>query len=369
MSKIVIDAREYSTSTGRYISRLIQYLQADQTNSEHDYVILLTPSDMNAYQPSSPRFSKVACPYKEFTFGEQLGLLGLIKELRPDLVHFGATQQPIGYRGLSVTTMHDLTTARFRNPSKNQLAFRFKQQVYKGVIKYVAGRSAAILVPSEFVKQDIIKYTRVLADKITVTYEAADAIDDVPETVKLLVGKRFIMYVGRPMLHKNLGRLLDAFTILKAARPELFLVLAGKTDRLYEQYYAEVQQRGLADVLFTGYVSEGQLHWLYENCQAYIFPSLSEGFGLPGLEAMRHGAAVVSSKASCLPEIYGAAAEYFDPYDVNDIAAHIERVLHDPLLRRSLVAAGSRQVERYSWQRMTRQTLKVYNDVLQKPKF
>ena len=91
---------------------------------------------------------------------------------------------------------------------------------------------------------------------------------------------------------------------------------------------------------------------------------MSEGFGLPGLEAMQHGAPVVSSNATCLPEIYGDAAHYFDPADVNAIATAIAEVLSDEALRKQLIAAGKKQVATYSWQRMAEETLVVYDSVL-----
>ncbi len=366
MSRIVIDAREYTTTTGRYIFRLVQYLERlDATKpTGHQFVILLKPQDMGVYAFTNPHFSKVACPHKEYTFDEQLGLLGQIKDLRPDLVHFGMVQQPIGYRGLTVTTMHDLTTIRFRNPAKNLVVFSIKQQVYKGINKYIARKSAAIITPSGFVKGDIVTYAHVNPDKITVTYESADAIADSPEPIPGLVGKRFIMYLGRPLPHKNLGRLIDAFVELKKTHEDLYLVLAGKTDLLYERQYENVRKRAIPDVIFTGFVSEGQLRWLYENCTAYVFPSLSEGFGLPALEAMVHGAPVVSSNATCLPEIYGDAAHYFDPLDPGAIALAISEVIDDADLRRDLVTKGSRQAAKYSWARMAEQTLAVYNKVL-----
>ncbi|HEX8227396.1 MAG TPA: glycosyltransferase family 1 protein [Candidatus Saccharimonadales bacterium] len=366
MSKIVIDAREYTSTTGRYMFRLVQYLEKleNQDSSGHEYTILLKPKDMEVYPLYNPRFTKVACPHKEFTFDEQLGLLGQIKDLKPDLVHFGMVQQPIGYRGLTVTTMHDLTTVRFRNPAKNRLMFTAKQQVYKGVNQYVARKSAAILTPTHYVKQDIVNYTHISPDKVIVTHEAADLIPDTAEPVSAVAGKRFIMYLGRPLPHKNLGRLIDAFEKLKQTYPDLCLVLAGKTDPLYERHYSDVQRRRIPDVIFTGYVSEGQLRWLYENCQVYVFPALSEGFGLPGLEAMIHGAPVASSNATCLPEVYGEAAHYFDPLSVDDIARAVSDLLESPQIRSDMIEKGRAQAAKYSWQRMAEQTRSVYQSTL-----
>ena len=117
-------------------------------------------------------------------------------------------------------------------------------------------------------------------------------------------------------------------------------------------------------MLFTGFVEDQQLRWLYEHCRAYIFPSLSEGFGLPGLEAMRHNAPVVSSNATCLPEVHGPAAHYFDPRDTQDIADKIHDVLTDDALRKDLIAKGATQVTTFSWSRMAKQTLEVFERVL-----
>lgn len=364
MKKIVIDAREMRTSTGRYLERLLHYLQDADTDLGHRYIVLLKPKDMDSWEPKSKRFTKVACPYKKFTFAEQLGLLRQLRKLKPDLVHFGMTQQPILYFGKVVTTMHDLTTLRFNNPSKNRLVFGIKQKVYWWVNFIAARKSVAVITPSEYVKQDIAKALRINSRKITVTYEAGDQVDANPEPIDELVDKQFILYVGRPNPHKNLDKLVEAFSNLKQSHPDLHLVLAGKRDRLYKQLARSVKKAGTADVHFMGFVPDGQLRWLYENCQAYVFPSLSEGFGLPGLEAMSCGAPVVSSNATCLPEIYGEAAEYFDPLDVEDMAKAINKVLTKDDLRKRLIAGGKKQVAKYSWKRMADQTLAVYNSIL-----
>lgn len=360
--KVVIDAREWSTSTGRYISSLVY--QLEQIDSQYDYTILLYPKDMERYEPSNPCFTKVPCPYKEFTFAEQFGFKKQLNALAADLVHFGAVQQPVLYRGPVVTTMHDLTTVRFKNPSKNPLVFTLKQQVYKWVNKKVAHKSVVIITPTQFVEEDIVAFTGILPDKITVTHEAADAITDAPEVVAGLENSQFIMYVGRPTPHKNLERLIDAFADLQKTYPDLNLVLAGRTDANYRRVEHSVAQRGIKNIVFTDFVSDGQLRWLYEHTAAYVFPSLSEGFGLPGLEAMIHGAPVVSSNATCLPEVYGEAAHYFNPLDTTDMATKIGEVLNNQALRDELIAKGRQQAAAYSWRRMAVQTLDVYQKVL-----
>ncbi len=363
MARIVIDARELRTSTGRYVERLLNYLQ--KIDTENEYKIILKQSDFATWEPTNKNFKKVATSYKEFTFGEQLGFKKQIKNLKPDLVHFAMVQQPILYKGIVVTTMHDLTTVRFKNPSKNVMVFWAKQQIYKFVNWYVPRKSKAIITPTKFVKNDIAMFAKIKPNKITVTYEAADAITDKPEAVDTLRGKKFIFYIGRPTPHKNLDNLLGAFELLLEDNPELVLVLGGKKDVLYKRYDKKVKEMGLKNnVLFTGFVSEGQLRWLYQNCRVYVFPSLSEGFGLPGLEAMMHRAPVAASEATCLPEVYGDAAQYFNPQDKYDMARTINELLTNTRLRQQMTIAGRKKAEEYSWQRMAEQTLEVYKKTL-----
>jgi len=361
--KIVIDARELrATGTGTYLIHLLEELQ--HLDTEHKYLVLLKPKDIDSWKPTNRNFIKIPCRYKEFTFAEQLGLWKQLYKLKPDLVHFAMVQQPVLYQGKVVTTMHDLTTTRFRNPAKNWLVFTIKQQIYKLVNYWVAHKSQALITPSEFVKEDIARFASINSRKITVTYEAGDMITEQPEPFPELIDQQFIMYVGRPQPHKNLDRLVEAFGLLRQQNPALRLVMAGKKDVLYRRLEKGANAKGIKNILFTGFVSQGQLRWLYEHTAAYVFPSLSEGFGLPGLEAMMHGAPVVSSNATCLPEVYKDAAEYFDPQNTEDMANTIQKVLNGSDLRKRLTKRRHIVANSYSWQRMVRQTLDIYSEVL-----
>lgn len=362
MKHIVIDCRTWEFGTGRYQERLVHYLQ--QVDRENEYSILMAPRDFERWEPTNPHFKKILCPYKEFTFGEQIGMLKQIKNIAPDLVHFPMVQQPVLYRGKTVTTIQDLTTARFRNPTKNWLVFVVKQQIYKAVNIYVAKKTRWLITPTKFVKKDIADFAHISEKKITVTYEAATALPRPPKPLPYLKNKQFIMYLGRPLPHKNLWRLVEAYRLLQPKYPDLYLVLASKKDAAYRQIEDRINAEGIERVIFTDYIPDESLLWLYENCLAYIFPSLSEGFGLPALEAMAHGAPLVSTNATCSPEVYGDAALYFDPLNVDDIAAKIAEVLDNPKLRQTLIAKGKKQAAKYSWRRMAEQTLAVYKQAL-----
>ena len=359
--KIIIDVRESGTSTGRYGDNLIKYLH--ELKPDHEIVLLAKAHRQAFLHEIAPSFRIELTPFKEFSFGEQLGFKKQIEQQHADLVHFLMVQQPVWYRGKVVTTMQDLTTIRFRNPSKNAIVFWAKQQVYKWVNKRVAHKSAAIITPTQFVKDDVVDYTHVNPNKITVTLEAADPIADEPQPLPSMEGKRFIMYTGRPTPHKNLGRLIEAFAIMQQTRPDLYLVLVGKKDANYQRHEAKVKAKGIPNIIFTDFIPDAQLRWLYEHALAYAFPSLSEGFSLTGLEAQMHGAPVVSSDATCMPEVYGDSVAYFNPLDVNDMVKKIGEVIDDPLIREDLAKKGKQNAAKYSWKRMAEQTLAVYDSM------
>lgn len=362
MSHIVIDARESGTSTGRYIDKLIEYLH--KLHPKHSITLLAKAKRVDFLHGIAPDFTVVETPYREFSFGEQLGFKWQIESLHPDLVHFPMVQQPAFYRGLVVTTMQDLTTIRFRNPAKNALVFWGKQQVYKWLNKHVAKKSAHIIAISEFVKKDVANYCHIPLSKITVTLESSDEMPAGSAPYIPVKGKPFIMYIGRPTPHKNLERLIEAHHKLRETHPDLLLVLAGKKDANYLMHESKTKQKGYKGVIFTDFIPDDQFRWLLEHCRAYVFPSLSEGFGLPGLEAMRHGAPVVSSNATSLPEVHGDAAVYFDPLDVADMATKIDSVISNEALRQQMITKGYRQVKKFSWSRMAQQTLEVYEKAL-----
>lgn len=363
MKRILIDARESGTTTGRYIDKLIEKLSF--TDLEDVRIIILIKKNRSDYfRKLAPNFEIIITDIKEFTIDEQLGLRKIINNVNPDLMHFGMVQQPIRFKGRTVTTIHDLTTLRFNNPDKNYLVFKFKQYVYGKVIKIAVNKSKYVITPSEYVKKDLINYTGISGTKIKVTHEAADFIESDAKQFSKLVNKDFIMYIGRPTPHKNLKRLIEAHQLLLKDNPELYLSLSGKIDNNYLRIKKWVNKKKFNKIIFTDFLEDTELKWMYQNTRAYVFPSLSEGFGLPGLEAMVHGAPVVSSDATCLPEIYGDAARYFNPLDVSDMYEKINKVINDQELRERLIKKGYIQSKKYSWEKMARETLDIYKMAL-----
>lgn len=362
---IVIDARIRQSSTGRYIDRLLEHLQSVDT--ENRYTVLVRPGD--PWKPSSELFTPLVCNYRGFSFNpfQQVAFSIFLYRLKADLVHFAMTGfQPLFFLGKQVTTTHDLTMFTFVRPGKLPGWLHWlRMQGYRLLIWHAHKHAANIIVPTQYVADAIAHKYPYSKQRIVVTLEASEPPLTIEPTKPKSVTEPFILYVGSAFPHKNLDKLVDAFSTLHSKYPDLNLVFAGKREQYYQKLetYAE-DSPSKTNIMFTGFAQDSDLKWLYEHAKCYVFPSLSEGFGLPGLEAMAHGAPVASSDATCLPEVYGDAAVYFNPRDTKDIAAKISNVIDNPKLAKDLVEKGYAQVKKYSWKRMAEQTSDIYEENL-----
>jgi glycosyltransferase involved in cell wall biosynthesis len=363
---IVIDARIRRASTGRPLDRLVEQLQ--DIDHFHRYTVLVQPDD--PWKMRAKNFTTLPCPYPQFSLNplHQLRFAWQLYRLKPDLVHFGMTQQPLLYFGNIVTMTHDLTMLQFvRRGSTPLPLYKLKIGLYRFMIWWSHAKSKRITVPTQWVADDVARFQPSTKKKLVVTYESGElpktGVAKRPQVVQ--PNDKFIMYLGTAFPHKNLWRLVEAFGILRKEHTSLKLVLVGKTEKHYEELAQKVAQLSYAkDVIITGFLPDDEAKWLYEHCQAYVFASLGEGFGLPPLEAMGYKAPVVSSNASCLPEVNGDAAHYFDPENVKDIATKVNDVLNDKKLRETLIKNGQEQIKKYSWRKFSEETLIVYKELL-----
>lgn len=360
---IAIDARIIATTTGRYVERLIHYLE--KLDTDNDYLILVRKKELDYYVPANPRFTIIEADFADYSFAEQIGLKQLLNHLQPDLVHFCMPQQPVLYKGKAVTTVHDLNLLRITsNDDMNLVELRVKKQIFRALLKRVARKSRHLITPSEFTKQDLVHFSGIPASKVTVTLEGADTVEATPFPVAELENTPFIMYVGRAEPYKNNRRLIQAHQQLLKKHPKMRLAIVGVKDILRQEDMKWVKKNDYKNVDFLGFVSDAQLAWLYKNTKAYVFPSEMEGFGLPGLEAMSYGAPVASSNATSLPEIYKDGAHYFDPFSVESMTTAINDIITDPSLRKKIITNGKKVHASYSWERMAKQTLDIYNNAL-----
>jgi glycosyltransferase involved in cell wall biosynthesis len=183
---------------------------------------------------------------------------------------------------------------------------------------------------------------------------------------KYRLPEQFILYLGTIEPRKNVAGLLHAYRrLLDRGDTTLDLVVAGRKGWLYEPVFQAVRELGLEErVHFTGWVAGEDAPALMNSAQVFVYPSLYEGFGLPPLEAMACGTPVVCSNAASLPEVVGDAAILVNPLETNEMADAIARVLSDPARRQEMCAKSIAQAARFTWERAARETLQVYERVI-----
>lgn len=361
MAKIFIDSRIIKSSTGRYVENLIRYLE--KLNSDHDFTLIVRSKDVEYTQKLFPKLQVLTVDADDYSIDEQIKMLHFLNKHKPDLVHFTMPQQPVLYGGRKVTTFHDLTLLKTYNSDKPWLAYHIKQLVGRFVFSNVCKTSTSIIVPTEFVKSDLNQTFPQSCGKTTITYEASDVLSNSPHKIDLPF-KDYLLYVGQQSDYKNIPNLAKAHQNLLKKYPNLGLVLVGKVNPAVEKNQKLFSKNNYKNIYFTGFVSNDQLAWLYKNCSVYTFPSKMEGFGLPGLEAMVHDAVVISSNATCLPEVYKDASAYFDPYDVDNMTKEIANLLSDKKLQAKLKENSKDVTKLYSWRKMAKETLEIYNKSL-----
>lgn len=362
--KIGIDARNDHAGIGRYTFSLIRELA--QIDRENEYVLFLRRERLASYTMPGPNFRAVEAEIPWFTVREQLQLPRLVARERLDLVHYPHLTVPLASRTPFVITIHDLNyldrAAIFADGGSGSRVRRAGYRVELAKAK----RARRLIAVSEHTRDSVVRELRLDPAQVAVTYEAADPPGAVEPDVSVLsrhgLDAPFFLYVGAAYPYKNLARLIDGFAQLGGDRK---LVLAGDQEDFGPALKQRAADAGLAErVVFPGRVSDAELAALYGAALAYVFVSLSEGFGLPGLEAMRAGLPVVAAHAGSLPEICSDAAWYCDPHDVASIAEALAEVATDEQLRSRLVSLGQERAAEFSWRRTAEQTLAVYREAL-----
>lgn len=374
--RIGIDARLYGSlgkGLGRYTSELIAHLE--KLDTENDYVIFLRKGNWDQYEPKNPRFRKELAEFRWYGWREQLLYPFRLRKFSLDLIHFPHFNVPLLYRQPFVITVHDLILLKHptaRASTLGPLLFRLKFLVYRVVIESALRRAKGIITVSETSKKELEETFPFTKQKqILVTYgacspsfSAAGPAGSTERTAGLRMP--FALYVGNAYPHKNLERLVEAFALFRErGHADYSLVLVGKSDYFYGRLEERSRKSGKdANVVFFGHASDRELADIYRKASFYVFPSLHEGFGLPPLEAMCNGLPVASSDASCMPEVLGEAAHYFDANDDESIAAALSRMADDDSLRQGLTERGFERVPRYDWTETAKKTLELYRQIL-----
>lgn len=366
--RIGIDARAYGwTGIGRYARNLIRELT---TNSPHHEFVLFVPARYARAVAEYPRTRVIPVRDSYYSLYEQTGFLAQLLATRVDLVHFVSFNAPMLYRRPSVVTIHDLT--RFHFPGAKHRD-RLHQRAYRAVFRSAVSHARRIIAVSQFTKSELVRMFPFARAKVSVVHEGVEerffrqgddrAVEQADAAVlrRLGIGKPYLLYVGLWLKHKNLPSLLRAFRHLRQTGYTGTLVITGEGRPWDEDVRGLSTEEQVADaVRFPGHLADEDLPALYRQADVFLFPSLSEGFGLPPLEAMASGTPVVAARAGSLPEILGDAALLADPFDPVQMAGAVRVLGEDARLRAQLIERGSSLAHRYSWLACARETLAVY---------
>jgi glycosyltransferase involved in cell wall biosynthesis len=373
--KIAIDIRRMTEfGVGTYIRNVVRTL--GRLDHENEYSLIGTPARTQEIGALPPNFHSVPLTTPERSLQGYREFRMALKRLECDLVHVpNLFSVPRGLPCPYVMTVHDMLEHLARTNEQNgiwrSLHFQLTQRVLRG--------AARIFAVSNFTKTEIEKLFEISPDRIEVVYNAIDerflhghasAADRELIAQRYQVTYPFLLYAGRVSPHKNVVRMIEAFSALKTALerdqiyPDLKLIIIGDDLSGNPDLRRTVVRSGVQnDVRFLGFIPIEVLRIFYDEAKIFVFPSLYEGFGLPPLEAMAHGTPVVTSNVSSLPEVVGSAAVLVNPENVFEIMRALHRVLTDQALRDRLKERGYQQTAKFSWETSVRRILDTYHQI------
>jgi len=373
--KIAIDIRRMTEfGVGTYIRNVVRTL--GRLDSENKYLLIGPSAKVEEIGVLPANFHAVPLAGRERSLKGYWEFRAVLKRLDCDLLHVpNVFSVPRALPCPYVITVHDLlnhmSLGQERNSLWRSVHFQLTRQVLKG--------AARIFAVSNFTKMEMEKLFGISPERIEVVYNAIDERflhGHASAADRELIAKRyqvtypFLLYAGRVSAHKNVVRMIEAFSALKGelekdgAYPDLKLIIIGDDLSGNPDLRRTVVRSGVQnDVRFLGFVPIEVLRIFYDAAKIFVFPSLYEGFGLPPLEAMAHGTPVVTSNVSSLPEVVGNAAVLVNPENVFEIMRALHRVLLDHGLRERMKERSYQQAGKFSWEKSVRRILEVYRQV------
>jgi glycosyltransferase involved in cell wall biosynthesis len=373
--KVAVDIRRMSEfGVGTYIRNIVRTL--GRLDHENHYFLIGPPAKVQEIGTLPPNFQTVPLVSTEHSFRGYREFRAALQKYECDLVHIpNLFSIPRALPCPYVMTVHDMLEHMSRARERNGVL----RSLYFQMTKHVLGGAARIFAVSNFTRSEIEKLFDIPLTHIEVVYNAIDerflrghasAADREMIAQRYQVTYPFLLYAGRISPHKNVVRMIEAFSALKTelgkdqAYPDLKLIIIGDDLSGNPDLRRTVVRSGVQnDVRFLGFIPIEVLRIFYDEAKVFVFPSLYEGFGLPPLEAMAHGTPVVTSNVSSLPEVVGNAAVLVNPENVFEIMRALHRVLMDKALRDRMKERGYQQAMRFSWEISVRRVLQVYREV------
>ena len=369
MKSVLLDARFWSyqdTGLGRYVRSLVLEL----VKRPLEFRLKLLISDK-----AKKEVNQLGLPYqlvnaRAYSWQEQWLVPKAIWQMQPDLVHFSHINVPLVCPVPMVVTVHDLIKHQWVGSQTTRLPawqYWFKHHVYRQLVARTVNKAHRIITPSQFTAQQVEQFFPAAKHKLIVGYEAPDPVFFAKSQPQSLVKGDYLIYVGNLYPHKNVDLLLAVVRQLHDQNFPIKLVLVGARDLFLSRYQTKASQLGIEQsVVWLQAVSDQTLRDLYAGSLAYVTASYLEGFGLPGLEAMASGTLVISANRSCLPEVYGQSAWYFDPDSKDELTDLIIKAKQLPTAKRRLLIKRNQQHARqFTWSRLAETVHQLYTQLLE----
>lgn len=377
--RICFDARviiDKLTGLGNYTYNLVKHLL--MLDSENEYIVLINRSLTDQHpikHLEQKNLKKRFVQIPEVTPQQQVMVPFELWKQKPDVYHYPNFDLPVFQPYNSIFTVHDLTYLKHRDLYMNG---RWIKNFYtKAIMSLAAKKSKKIISVSSSTKNDLLEILKVPEHKVDVIHEGLDESyfngnlsnnksNFFNKNFGLNDGDEYFLFIGERRPHKNLVRLIEAFSIFKQKTPnKIKLVIGGKKYASYDEPERKAHELNFTnEVIFLGYIPEDDLQLLYKNARCFIFISIYEGFGIPILEAMACGIPIITSNISSMPEVAGEAALTVNPYNVAEIAEAIHRITYDSNMSQRLVDTGLKRVKNFSWNNTAEKTLRLYEGIL-----
>jgi len=363
---IGIDARLYTqTGVGTYLRNLIHFLPKYLGEGLH-VKLYIHQDDLDNVSINDPRITICKSSVKWHSLAEQTVFLSQLLRDRLDLTHFPYFSFPVLYNRPFIATIHDLTPLLLktgRASTLHPLLYEVKYRVFSFMLRQQMNNAKTIITPTEAVKAQLIaQYGSCYSDKIVpivegIDYELVKAFDHIQasEQKPASLPDEYLLYVGNFYPHKNVEKLLEAFH-LHSQTSKQKLVLVGPDNYFSQKLKSLIADRSIERIVWMHHVSYDTLAQLYFHAVALVNPSLSEGFGLPLIEAQYCGCLVIASDIPVFRELLGTSYTAFDPTSVDSIT----QALSKPTYR-----TQSNKNNFYSFEKMTENTVCEYKKQLQ----
>ncbi len=360
MKRIGIDARLYfQTGVGVYIRNFLHYLQQNPPK-DYEFFVYVLKKDSEQIKFVSTQFTKVEVNSHWHSLSEQFNFVQILNKDNLDLMHFTYFSYPVLYRKKFIATIHDVTPLMHktgRASTLNPFIYEMKYQSLKFVLKQQVKNAAAIITPTKTVKAELEQvYGSKYSKKIYPIYEGVNyEMQEAKENSSLAskFKKPFFLYIGNFYPHKNVETLIDAF---KDIPKSIELVLVGPDNYFASRLQNDIAKHNLTHIRFHHTGSNSDLVFFYKHALALINPSISEGFGLPLVEAAYFKTPVIASDLDVFHEILGDSFIPFDPYSVEDLSVKLHEVIHK---RPKPVYPELHHT--YSFEKMTTEIVQLYN--------